>query len=147
MLPQSLAIQANSSYGNAGSFAEKIGASTHPTLQWLRIWKSNQEAWQVTHQEWQSPNLVHAYRDQLESSTPGLIAQLKGVPTKARYHAATIFMDHCSGLGFVYLQHTLSSEETVQAKHAFETFATSHGVTIRHYHTDNGCFQGKAYHQ
>jgi len=85
--------------------------------------------------------------DQLEPSTPGLIAQLKGIPTKARYHAATVFMDHYSGFGCVCLQHTLSSEETVQAKHAFETFVTSHGVTIKHYHTDNRCFQDNAFRE
>ena len=85
--------------------------------------------------------------DQLESSTPGLVAQLKGIPTKARYCAATVFVDHYSGLAFVYLQRTLSSEETVQAKHAFEAFASSHGVTIKHYHGDNGRFQDNAFRE
>ena len=78
--------------------------------------------------------------DQLESITPGLIAQLKGTPTHSRYHAATVFVDHHSRLGFVYLQKSTTAEETLQAKVAFEVFAASHGVKIYHYHADNGRF-------
>ena len=78
--------------------------------------------------------------DQLESSTPGLIAQLKGRPTVQRYRAATIFVDHFSGLSYVHLQKTTNAEETVEAKEAFELFASSHGVQILHYHADNGRF-------
>ena len=36
--------------------------------------------------------------DQMESSTPGFIAQLKGKTTKQRYRTATIFLDHNSDL-------------------------------------------------
>ena len=78
--------------------------------------------------------------DQLESTTPGLVAQMKGTPTKARYKAATIFVDQFSGLSFVYLQKTLTSAETVDAKHAFEQYANDHGVQVKHYHADNGRF-------
>jgi hypothetical protein len=38
--------------------------------------------------------------DQLESTTPGLIAQIKGWLTKKRYRVATIFVDHFSGLSY-----------------------------------------------
>jgi hypothetical protein len=79
--------------------------------------------------------------DQLESNTPGPIAQLKGNPTAKRYKAATIFVDHyTSGLSFVHLQTSTSAEETVEAKDAFERYAASHGVKILHYHADNGRF-------
>ena len=83
---------------------------------------------------------VNAIVDQLESTTPGLIAQLKGTPTKVRYRAATVFVDQFSGLSFVYLQKGLTSDETVEAKQAFEQYANDHGVKIRHYHADNGRF-------
>ena len=83
--------------------------------------------------------------DQLESTTLGLITQLKGIPTIARYNSATIFVDHYSGLSYVYLQQSLSSADTVQAKQAFEAYASSHGVTIQHHHADNGRFQDKAF--
>ena len=83
--------------------------------------------------------------DQLESTVPGLIAQLKGIPTKVCYCTATIFMDHFSRLSYVHLQKSLSSEETVQAKGAFEAYANTYGVLIHHYHTDNGRFQDCAF--
>jgi hypothetical protein len=35
----------------------------------------------------------------------------------------------------------MSSEETVKSKLAFEKFAASHGVNIKHYHADNGRFK------
>jgi hypothetical protein len=38
--------------------------------------------------------------DQLESLTPGFIAQLKGRLTKKRYGAATIFVNHASHLSY-----------------------------------------------
>ena len=78
--------------------------------------------------------------DQLESNTPGFIAQLKGKLTQQRYHYTTVFVDQYSGYTFVYLQHRITSEETVQAKHAFERAAERWGVKILHYHADNGRF-------
>jgi hypothetical protein len=32
------------------------------------------------------------------------------------------------------------AEEMIQAKEAFETAARTYGVTIQHYHADNGIF-------
>jgi hypothetical protein len=79
--------------------------------------------------------------DQLESKTPGFIGQMKSpILTTGRYLVATIFVDHFSRLSFVYLQSSTSGAETVSAKKAFEAFAESHGVLVRHYHADNGRF-------
>jgi hypothetical protein len=72
--------------------------------------------------------------DQMQSPVPGLIAQNKGSPTRERYMAATIFVDHYSDVTFVHLQKTLN------AKEAFERWANSHSVKIKHYHADNGRF-------
>ena len=83
--------------------------------------------------------------DQLESNTPGLIAQLKGKLTQLRYKYATVFVDQFSGYTFVYLQKRLTSEETVMAKHAFESSADQQGVKIIHYHADNGRFADNAF--
>ena len=83
--------------------------------------------------------------DQLESNTPGFIAQLKGKLTQQRYHYATVFVDLFSGYSSVYLQRRITSKETVQAKHAFERVAEQHGVKIVHYHTDNGRFADNAF--
>jgi hypothetical protein len=78
--------------------------------------------------------------DQMESSTPGLIAQLKGIPTKERYMLATIFVDHATDFTFTFFQRYSSSIETLRAKIEFERMSRSHGVTITHYHADNGRF-------
>ena len=78
--------------------------------------------------------------DQLESTTPGLIAQLKGTPTTKRYRAATVFVDHFSRLSYIHLQKTTNADETIDAKESFERYARSHGVAVRHYHADNGRF-------
>jgi len=77
----------------------------------------------------------------------GFFAQMKGKLTKRRYRCATIFVDHFSRLRFIHLQTNDSSEETLAAKRAFETFADEHGVKILHYHCDNGRFQDNAFRQ
>jgi hypothetical protein len=45
---------------------------------------------------------------------------MRGIPMKQRYRAATVFVDQFSGLSYVHLQKTLSGNETVSAKEAFE---------------------------
>jgi hypothetical protein len=72
--------------------------------------------------------------DQLESRTPGLLGQLKGIPTKARFRVATVFVDH------IHLQQTTNASETLEAKRQFESHLRTHGITVRHYHADNGRF-------
>jgi hypothetical protein len=52
----------------------------------------------------------------LESSTPGLIAQIKGWLTKKRNKVATIFVDHFSGLSNIHLQKSTNADETLEAK-------------------------------
>ncbi len=39
----------------------------------------------------------------------------------------------------------LTSEETIEAKQAFEHFAEQHGVHILHYHSNNGQFADNAF--
>lgn len=85
--------------------------------------------------------------DQLESSTLGLVAQLKGRLTNARYRCATIFVDHYSDLSYVHLQQSTSAIHTLEAKAAFESYARSFGVQILHYHGDNGRFAENAWRQ
>lgn len=78
--------------------------------------------------------------DQLVSRTPGLVAQMAGTLTKERYTCATVFVDHYSNLSYVHLQKSTSAKETLEAKTAFERFAATHGVLVKHYHADNGTF-------
>jgi hypothetical protein len=83
--------------------------------------------------------------DQLTSMQVGFIAQLKGTLTKKRYTAAIVFMDHYSRLKYIHLMTKLTSKETMDAKQAFEHFATQHGVCILHYHCNNGRFADNAF--
>jgi len=39
----------------------------------------------------------------------------------------------------------MTSEETLKSKLAFEKFALSHGVHIKHYHVDNGRFKDNVF--
>ena len=79
--------------------------------------------------------------DQLKSSTPGLIAHSKGIPTtKERFTCATIFVDHFSLMAYIYLQESTGVLETLAAKQAFELFADGHQVRIFQYHGDNDRF-------
>ena len=83
--------------------------------------------------------------DQLESSTPGLIAQLKEKPTISRYRGATIYVNHFSCLSFVYLQSQLTLEESLKGKKAFEKYCEARGVTVKHCHADNGRFANNVF--
>jgi transposase InsO family protein len=86
--------------------------------------------------------------DQLVSSTPGLVACLHGgYPTKEKYVGSTVFVDQASDFSHIYHHTSLNSAQTVQAKQAFEAEAKRYGVTIKHYHADNGLFRTKPFEQ
>eukprot|EP00957_Ditylum_brightwellii_P004397 333831-Ditylum_brightwellii.AAC.1 len=40
---------------------------------------------------------------------------------------------------------SLSGKETLAAKYVYKKVAQSHGVTVRRYHADNGCYGDKAF--
>jgi hypothetical protein len=61
--------------------------------------------------------------------------------TNQRYRYATVFVDQFSDYTFVYLHTSITTEETLKAKKAFEIHADSFGVNVKHYHADNGRFQ------
>jgi len=71
--------------------------------------------------------------DQSESPVPGLVAQLKGIPTKKRYTCATVFVDLYSDYLYVHFQYSTNAQDTLEAKHAFKRFAKSHGVEIHNF--------------
>ena len=79
--------------------------------------------------------------DQLVSPTPGLVAQMTGILTTKRYKYVTMFVDHASRLGYIYLQKSADVEETLKAKTAFELFSRSRGVQIKSYQADNEVFR------
>jgi hypothetical protein len=79
--------------------------------------------------------------DQLESTVPGFIGQMKGNLTKQMYRYATVFVDMLSDYIYITFHTKLTTEETLRAKHAFEAHAETLGVQLRNYHADNGWFQ------
>lgn len=83
--------------------------------------------------------------DQMESYTPGFVAQLRGFLTGTRYVAATVFTDHHSRLSKVYMQTNLAAAENLKSKQAWEDFCSKHGVETRHYHADNGHFADRGF--
>ena len=96
--------------------------------------------------------------DALKSSVPGLIAQNcpdddqenprpKCKLTKRRHRHATVFVDHCSRLSCVHVHETTDADDAIAAKKAFEQHARERGVTIKHYHADNGIFKSAAFLQ
>ena len=83
--------------------------------------------------------------DQLVSAQPGLIPQIGGRLTSSRIHCATIFVDHASSFVYSFLQRSTSQADTLDAKAAFEKFASSCAVVIHKYHTDNGRYTEAAF--
>ena len=78
--------------------------------------------------------------DHLISAQPGLIPRLSGKHTQERICAAVIFKDHFSDFSYCHLMTACNLEETIAAKRAFEKHASTYGVSIKHYHADNGHF-------
>ena len=85
--------------------------------------------------------------DQLKLSMAGFIAQLKGKLTTQNYWYVTMLVDQYSHYTYVYLQWSITSTETIQAKHSFERLAEDMGIRIHHYHANNGWFADKGFIQ
>ena len=83
--------------------------------------------------------------DQLESPVPGFVPIAKGQPTVRRYRGASVFVDHASDFMYVHMHQHLTTDKTIDAKHAFERLAEQHRVWILHFHCDNGRFADKAF--
>ncbi|KAI2505304.1 hypothetical protein MHU86_9104 [Fragilaria crotonensis] len=127
---------------------EEVGQVPSSNLHQLLIWKGHQKTMENQAKGWSTrwktsnslrAGTVHQHRS-VESSTPGLIAQIKGWLTKKRYKVATIFVDHFSGLSYIHLQKSTNADETLEAKLAFERYASKFKVQVKSYQADNGRF-------
>jgi hypothetical protein len=80
----------------------------------------------------------------MQSMLPGMVGQIKGIPTRHMYCCVTVFIDLFSRLSLIQLQKLLSSgeggEEMLHAKMAFKGFAHALNVHIQHCHADNRRF-------
>ncbi len=59
----------------------------------------------------------------------------------------TIFVYHHSDHVYIFLMQDLTLGEPILAKHAYEWFLSSIGVTSKAYHADNGQFADKGFHE
>ena len=66
--------------------------------------------------------------DKLESRVPGFVPIAKGQPTVCKYCGASVFVDHASDFTYIHMHHHLTTDKTIDAKHAFKRFAEQHGV-------------------
>jgi hypothetical protein len=128
-----------------GMLPSRLAKCRIPSCQSCLFGKLSKRNWRT--KEYNEGGLDKAMRsgemvsvDQLQSPVPGLIAQLKGTPTRERYTCATVFVDHFSDLTFVHLQRSTDGDDTLEAKREFERYARSCGVKIMAYHADNGRF-------
>ena len=83
--------------------------------------------------------------NQLESRVPGFVPIAKEQPTVRKYCGASVFLDHTSDFTCIHMHHHLTTDETIETKHAFKCLAEQHGVLILHYHCDNGRFADKSF--
>jgi hypothetical protein len=85
--------------------------------------------------------------DQMISPFGGLIPQVKGRLMKAKFYAATIFVDHFTDFAYVHLMKDTTAESTLEAKNAYEHLLQTFSRKVLAYHADNGRFAEKVFKQ
>jgi hypothetical protein len=83
--------------------------------------------------------------DQLESNTPGLVPQTRGLLTKTTFQAATLFCNHASRFLHLACHSSTGALEAIAAKRTFEREAAHANVHIKQYRADNGIFNSSAW--
>ena len=79
------------------------------------------------------------------------ISQIHGrIPTgfgKERngYSCGCLFVDHASGKIFNFAQYSTTANETIDSALRLEALARDEGLTIKHYHSDNGIFSSSEF--
>ena len=68
-----------------------------------------------------------------------------GILTTKPYTCVTVYVNQASKLGFVWIQKTTESKDTVKGKKEFEKYARDRGIQIQNYHADNEIFNSKAW--
>ena len=81
--------------------------------------------------------------DHLISHEPGIIPQVTGRLTYERYVGAILFTDNFSNYTYTHLIKSMSTEETLKGKIAYERVAKQYGVKIKAYRADNLRFNDK----
>ena len=74
------------------------------------------------------------------SVQPGLIPQVIGDITHARFWSATVFVDHYFNFYYTQLMRGTSGEETLQAKEVYKRLKATNGDRVCAYRGDNRRF-------
>ncbi|KAG7349703.1 reverse transcriptase RNA-dependent DNA polymerase [Nitzschia inconspicua] len=130
------------SMANEGKLPRHLASAAHPRCAACEMATAHRKPWRNR----RAPSGLRKAKqpgqcisvDQLKSPIPGLMGQMKGIPTTKRFNYATVFVDHYSDMSYLVLQETGTADETLAAKHSFEAFARTHAIRIQHYHADNG---------
>ncbi len=61
------------------------------------------------------------------------------------YSCGTLFIDHASGKIFNFPQLSTTAVDTIRSKRILERLAYDEGITIKHFHSDNGVFASTAF--
>jgi hypothetical protein len=93
---------------NIEHLPKRLSSILHPKCQGCLLGKAAKIPWRV---KGHTPHVTNATKpgerisvDYLESPIPGLLAQLKGIPTKKRYKFVTVFVDNHTRFTYVQLQ-------------------------------------------
>jgi len=79
--------------------------------------------------------------NQYESSIRGHLPTTQGLKSPSQqYCGGTLFFDIASQFIFIHHKVSLGATDTLMSKSQFECEAAHCGVTVDHYHTDNGIF-------
>ena len=104
-----------------------------------RAWRKKGEQNSIRSEETNHPGGCVSV-DHLESGQTGMIPQSSGHRVQDRYVGATVFVDNFSRFSYVHMMTSINTQQTMEAKLAFERLALSHGVIVSSYRADNGRF-------
>jgi hypothetical protein len=102
----------------------------NPQISCMHLWKSYHETLENQHIKPSHLPGECSLIDRMESTTPGLIAQLKVAPTKLRYRDLIMIVDHHSIYTYFHLHSTITSGETLKAKLSFEALSAPLDVSM-----------------
>ena len=78
--------------------------------------------------------------DQMVSSQQGIIPQVTGDITNAKFWAGTVFLDRYSDYCYTHLMMGASDEETLRSKESYKRLAAAQVGRVCTHRADNGRF-------
>ena len=102
-----------------------------------RNWRSKKKATSEVRRKTDTNPGDGTSADHIVSRQSGLIPQSTGILTHERFWGAVIFVDHATDFVYGHPVKGITSQETLDAKHAYERKAKENGVVVNGYHADN----------